>query len=175
MTDYAAMTEDGTLTIARLLPGPVERVWAYIVEPEKRARWIAGGTMEPTVGGAVRWLFDHSNISEQPTPEKYAGAAVAEMSGTVTRCEPPRLIAFTWFEIGQEQPSEVTITLQEEDGKVRLTLVHVRLKGLDTKTSVCAGWHAHLDLLGDLMEGRDVRDFWLHHTALEDEYLGRLT
>jgi len=29
------------------LPGPIERVWEYLTDPDKRARWFAGGPMEP--------------------------------------------------------------------------------------------------------------------------------
>jgi len=28
-----------TMRLERLLPGPVERVWAYLTESEKRAAW----------------------------------------------------------------------------------------------------------------------------------------
>ena len=38
---YAAVTEPATLTIRRLLPAPVERVWAYLTEAELRRRWLA--------------------------------------------------------------------------------------------------------------------------------------
>jgi len=31
------LREDGTFVFERLLPGPIERVWAYLVDGEKRA------------------------------------------------------------------------------------------------------------------------------------------
>jgi uncharacterized protein YndB with AHSA1/START domain len=34
--EYGAITRPGTFRIERLLPGPIERVWAYMTEPEKR-------------------------------------------------------------------------------------------------------------------------------------------
>ena len=34
-----------TLTVERTLPGPIERVWAYLTEPDKRARWLGGGVL----------------------------------------------------------------------------------------------------------------------------------
>ena len=37
MDDHGVVTAPGTLRMERLLPGPIERVWAYITEPEKRA------------------------------------------------------------------------------------------------------------------------------------------
>ena len=39
-----------TLTIARLLPGPIERVWAYLTESDLRRKWLAAGEMDLTLG-----------------------------------------------------------------------------------------------------------------------------
>ena len=38
MSRPVTVVEPGTVKLERLLPGPVERVWAYITEPGKRAR-----------------------------------------------------------------------------------------------------------------------------------------
>src|SRR5688572_29818333 len=35
-----------TVRMERLFPGPVERVWEFLVDPDKRALWLAGGPME---------------------------------------------------------------------------------------------------------------------------------
>ena len=43
---YGALTEPATLTIARRLPGPAERVFAYLTEGELRRTWLAAGDME---------------------------------------------------------------------------------------------------------------------------------
>jgi uncharacterized protein YndB with AHSA1/START domain len=48
------------MRLERLLPGPVERVWAYLTESEKRATWLCGGEFELRVGGRVRLEFDHA-------------------------------------------------------------------------------------------------------------------
>ena len=39
---------------------------------------------------------------------------------------------------------------------------------------VCGGWHTHLDILVDVLEGREPKAFWKTHTALEAEYGKRL-
>ena len=39
-------TEPGTVRLERLLPGPIERVWAYLTESDKRATWFAAGTFD---------------------------------------------------------------------------------------------------------------------------------
>lgn len=46
MNDYGMIIEPGTLRIQRLLPGPIERVWAYLTESDKRATWLAAGAMK---------------------------------------------------------------------------------------------------------------------------------
>src|SRR5262245_18404599 len=30
----------GAISFMRVLPGPIERVWAYLTEPEKRGKWF---------------------------------------------------------------------------------------------------------------------------------------
>ena len=52
MTDFASpsaygvLTEPATLRIERLLPGPIERVWAYLTESDLRRKWLAAGEMQ---------------------------------------------------------------------------------------------------------------------------------
>ena len=43
--DYGTITEAGAIRFERLLPGPIERVWAYLTDPpsagpgSRRGRW----------------------------------------------------------------------------------------------------------------------------------------
>jgi Activator of Hsp90 ATPase homolog 1-like protein len=84
MSEFGVVTEARTLRIRRVLPGPIERVWAYLTESDKRACWLAAGPMELRVGGRVELTFRNSDLSahaESP-PEKYkqyegAGSRVA--------------------------------------------------------------------------------------------------
>ena len=45
MNEYGVLTEPGTVRIQRMLPGPIERVWAYLTNSRSaapgwpRARW----------------------------------------------------------------------------------------------------------------------------------------
>ena len=48
--DYGTQLEDGSLRFVRDLPGPIERVWDYLVDPEKRALWFCGGTSGEKAG-----------------------------------------------------------------------------------------------------------------------------
>ena len=55
-----------------------------------------------------------------------------------------------------------------------LHLEHRRVAEGETRVGIMAGWHAHLDLLLDVLSGRPVRDFRSHHMPLEDVYRRRL-
>ena len=69
---YGVVSAPGTVRIERLLPGPIERVWAYITDSEKRRKWLASGPMELKPGGQVELVFRNSELSRDagPTPEK---------------------------------------------------------------------------------------------------------
>src|SRR5438132_11145149 len=61
---YGELIEPTTLKIQRLLPGPVERIWAYLTDSELRRKWLASGAMEMKVGAPVEliWLNDELNV-----------------------------------------------------------------------------------------------------------------
>ena len=42
----ATLIKPSTIRFERLLPGPVERVWAYLTESKKRATWLAAGEFD---------------------------------------------------------------------------------------------------------------------------------
>lgn len=173
---YATLTAPDTLRIERLLPGPIERVWRYLTEPQLRRQWLADGPMELRVGGEVELQFhnDALTANDEPAPSKYApyGGPIA-MRGRVTACEPPALLAYTWGEADGEA-SEVRFELRERGDQVALTVVHARLRGRDMRIDVASGWHTHLALLIDRLHGREPRGFWRTLRQVEPEYASRL-
>ena len=175
MNDYGVMPEPGTVRFERLLPGPIERVWDYLTDSEKRGTWLASGEMELRVGGRIVHVFRNNDLTENddaPPAEHACYGDEFRMEGRVTACEPPRLLAYTWPESTGED-SEVTYELTPRGDRVLLVLTHRRLAPAD-RLSVLAGWHAHLDILGDRLAGRDPDGFWRNHTRLEAEYERRL-
>jgi uncharacterized protein YndB with AHSA1/START domain len=171
MNDYGTITEAGAIRFERLLPGPIERVWAYLTESDKRGKWLASGALEPRVGGQVELRFRHADLSPQkePVPEKYRqyenGAA---FTAEVTRCEPPRVLSHTWGD-----GSEVTFELAPQGERVLLVLTHRRLSPTDL-LDVSGGWHTHLDILVDNLNDRVPQPFWSTHARLEAEYERRI-
>lgn len=168
-------TEPGTIVFRRLLPGPVDRVWAYLTESDKRGLWLASGEMSLKVGGRVELEFRHADLS--PTadaiPGRHSGDGVS-FTGRITRCEPPRVLAYTWAESWGED-SEVTFELTPQGDAVLLVLTHRRLgKRRDALISVAAGWHTHLGILVDRLNGIEPQPFWTVHSRREAEYARRL-
>lgn len=172
MSHYGERIDETTVRFERLLPGPIERVWQYLTDGDKRASWLCGGEMELRVGGKVEMHFHNASLSSQADidpPEKYRDLPEKmSFGGTMTQCEPPRLLAYTWdFE---DEPSEVCYELQEAGDRVRLVLTHRKLTSHDEIISASGGWHTHLDILEDVLNGREPQAFWKAHTPLEAEY-----
>ena len=171
MNRPSTLVEPGTVKVERLLPGPVERVWAYIVESDKRAKWFAGGEFELRVGGKARLHFDHASLSsDKVPPEKYKnkGAGSPDRDGVITRLEPMRLLAHTMIMGGGD--TEVTYQLEARGKDVLLTIVHRRLPTRDLSIGVMSGWDVHSGILADLLNGVEPRPFWATHTKLEKQY-----
>lgn len=62
---YGTFTSEAEVRFQRLLPGPIETVWEYLTDSEKRGTWLAKGTMELKVGGKVELNFLHSSLSDE--------------------------------------------------------------------------------------------------------------
>jgi uncharacterized protein YndB with AHSA1/START domain len=171
MTDYGVVTEAGTMRLERLLPGSIDRIWAYLTEPEKRARWLAGGPMELRVGGRAKLRFRHADLSAERTPpERFKnGDGGHTLECRILACDQPRLLSYTW---GKDW-GEVTFELTPQGRNVLLVVTHRRLdpKGM---ASVAAGWHAHLGILADRVADREPTGFWTAYLRLEADYEKRL-
>ncbi len=159
----------GEIRIMRTLPGPIERIWQYLTDPEKRRRWFAGGPMELRAGGKMELFFQHKNISPAETPPaehacKHEGGKT--MAGTILRCEPPRVLSYTFGE-----HSDVTFELVPQGEQVLLILTH-RCRGDDLPelNGYASGWHAHLLVLLALLDDATPPPFWATHARLKTEY-----
>jgi uncharacterized protein YndB with AHSA1/START domain len=176
MSDFGTITAPGTIRFERLLPGPIERVWSFLVDSEKRGQWLARGTMEPRADARFELSFHHASLSPNvvPTPERFRSFENGATSQhRVLRAEPPRLLSFTWS-ADAEVPSEVTFELEPEGDKVRLVLTHRRLPSRDEMINTAGGWHAHLAILADKLAGKTPPSFWTVFEGLEEEYRRRL-
>ena len=170
MTDYATATGN-TLRIERRLPGPIERVWAYLVEPEKRALWFVGGAWDLKPGGVAHVVFDHTKLSHEPTPNEWKAMDGATSTGTITRVDAPRLLAYK-TDMGMGEV-EITFALRPDGDDVILTLTQAPVDD-QGKASFGAGWHAFIDILEDRVRGVRPRGFWSNFDRLQKEYATRI-
>lgn len=167
-SDYGTLVTPDTVTLQRLLPGPIERVWRYLTEPELRRTWLAAGDLELAVDGDIELIFRNDEFvdvddpaSPEPTDDRIAGVILA--------CDPPRLLSHTWGD-----GSEVTFTLVPVGDRVQLDVVHRKLPDRASLLGVSSGWHTHLDLLLVQLDGGTPEPFWTKFRRLEAEYARRI-
>ena len=162
---YGVLTEPATLTIERFLPGPVERVWAYLTESDLRRQWLAAGEMEMRVGAPVELVWRNDELTN-PTGERPPGFPEEHrMQSRITELDPPRKLAITWGTTGG-----VSFELDPRGDGVLLTVTHRRLPDRATMLNIGAGWHMHLDILVARVTGEEPEPFWEGWSRLKEEY-----
>lgn len=151
----------------RLLPGPIETVWEYLTDSEKRGLWLASGPMEAKVGGKLTLNFLHSDLSEEKKyPERFKGMENgATGESTITAYDPPRFLSFTW-----SPDSEVSFELIPKGEDVLLILKHYKLTDEGEGIMVSSGWHTHLDILIAKLSQEPVPLFWQTFLEYETAY-----
>ena len=166
---HGVLIEPATLKIQRLLPGPIERVWAYLTQSELRSQWLAAGEMGTTAGSPVELVWRNDELSNPPGARPDGFAAEHRMQTRITEIEPLRKLAIAW-----EGSGDASFELEEKEGDVLLTVIHYRLPDRPTLLMVAAGWHMHLDILAARIGGRDAGPFWQGWSRLRSEYDQRL-
>jgi uncharacterized protein YndB with AHSA1/START domain len=91
------------------------------------------------------------------------------MHGTVVACDPPRLLTFKFGNAG-----EVTFELTPKGKDVLLVLTHRDLSDRKMMVGVSSGWHSHLAILTDVLNGDEPHPFWTTVTRMETEYEKRI-
>jgi uncharacterized protein YndB with AHSA1/START domain len=140
MSDLGETVRVPAARFERLLPGPADRVWAHLTQPDKLKGWFGDdGLIEPREGGAVRLSGGH-------------------IRGVVTQWKPNRRLAYTWnvFSPGDEESpypqSYLTLELEPAGEQVKLTLFHLPvLERFEAQNKM--GWHTFLDILGAALRG----------------------
>ena len=138
----------------RLMPGPLERVWACLTECDKLVAWYGpGGVIERREGGRVEFMDGH-------------------VLGVVTQWRPPTRLAYSWnvFAPGQtksEYPeSYLSFDLAPAGAAVKLTLTHLPvLERFEAQNAM--GWHTYLDMLRARLLGEEIqpRGFYMEKNA----------
>ena len=166
---YGALTEPTTLQIQRLLPGPIERIWAYITESELRRKWLAAGEMEMKVGAMFELVWRNDELTDPPGQRPSGFGDEHRMQSRITELDPPRKLAIAWGGSG-----DVSFELEPKGNKVLLTVTHRRVPDRGTLLLVGAGWHMHLDVLVARTAEENPEPFWDGFSRLRKEYDRRL-
>ena len=166
---YGTLIEPATLKMQRLLPGPIERIWAFLTESEKRRKWLAAGKMELKVGAPFELVWRNDELTDPPGERPAGFGDEHRMQSRITELDPPRKLCFAWKDSG-----DVSIELEAKGKDVLLTLVHRRLPSRSMMLGVSAGWHMHLDVLVARARGEEPAPFWDGIARLRKEYDRRL-
>lgn len=175
MSDYGRLIGPAEIEFRRRIDADIEKVWQFLVDPEKRKLWFCGGSTDDHVGGRIVMEFDHRRLSSSEAPEKYSEEITVTHHAEILEYDPPNRLAFTWFESGGAADSKVEISLSATaDGSTELHLVHTGIVDRELMIGILAGWHGHFDLMAETMSGPRKTDFWINHMELEGEYAGRI-
>ena len=166
---YGVLIEPATLKIQRLLPGPIERVWAYLMDSKLRRKWLAAGEMEMRVGAPFELVWRNDELTNPPGQRPPGFGDEHRMQSRITELDPPRKLAIAW-----EGSGDVSFELEPQGSEVLLTLIHRRLPNRATLLGVGAGWHMHLDVLVARATGKEPPPFWDGLSRLRKEYDQRI-
>lgn len=166
---YGELIEPTTLRIQRHLPGPIERIWAYLTDSDLRRQWLASGAMELQAGAPFEFVWRNDELTDPPGARPEGFGAEHRMECRIVECDPPRRLAITWGQSGG-----VTFELEPAGDRVLLTLTHRRLPDRATLLNVSAGWHAHFDILVARLANARPEPFWDHWRGLKADYDRRL-
>ena len=166
---YCELIEPTTLKIQRLLPGPIERIWAYLTDSELRRKWMAAGDMEMKAGAPFELVWRNDELTDPPGERPAGFGGEHRMQSRITEFDPPRKLSITWNSTG-----DVTFELEAKGKGVLLTVIHRRFPDRATLLKHMAGWHMHLDVLVARASGEEPTPFWDGWSGLMKEYDARL-
>ncbi len=163
--DYGVLTAAATLTLRRRLPGPAERVWAYLTETELRRQWLASGPMVLKAGALFELVWRNDELSESAAERPEGFSEESRATCQITEVDPPRKLRFTWPGVG-----EVSFQLDTVDKDVILTVTHRGTPSKGMTLLLAAGWHMHLEILSARFTGSKPPSFWRGWLHLRREY-----
>jgi uncharacterized protein YndB with AHSA1/START domain len=167
---YGELIEPTTLKIQRRLPGPIERIWAYLTESDLRSKWLAAGQMEMKVGAPFELVWRNDELTNPPGQRPAGFGEEHRMQSRITELDPPRKLVIAWGGSG-----DVSFELEPKGNDVLLTVIHRRLPDRATLLKVGAGWHMHLDTLVARASAKEpATPFWDGWIRLQADYDRRL-
>jgi uncharacterized protein YndB with AHSA1/START domain len=165
---YGSLIEPATFKIQRLLPGTIDRIWAYLTEGNLRQQWLAAGDMDLKVGAEFELVWRNDQLTSPPGQRPAGFPDEQRMQSRITELDPPRRLTFTWG------AGDVTFDLEPKGKDVLLSVTHRRLPDRAMTLMVGAGWHIHLDILAAHIRGSSLEPFWDGWSRLKADYDQRI-
>jgi uncharacterized protein YndB with AHSA1/START domain len=167
--DFGTIKDLAALTIQRMLPGPIDRVWSYLIDSDLRRKWLAAGEMKLHADAPFEFVWRNDELTTPSGKRPEGFAAEQRMQSRIIEVDPPRKLVIAWGADG-----DVSFELSPKGDKVLLTLVHRRPGDRSNALMFGAGWHMHLDILAARMSGGDTEPFWDGWSRLRQEYDRRI-
>ena len=162
MSALATQLDEQTVEFVRILPGPIEKVWSYLADSDKRRQWLGSGILPARVGETFSLHIKHSDYwPGDVAADQRAAMTKAEMQmrHTLLALEPPYRLAYSFQPEGWEETRVEFRLAPEGADKVRLTLTHSKLGDRQHAAAAAHGWQGHLEILARKLEGKALPAF----------------
>jgi len=151
------------LVIERVFDAPREWVWKAWTDPEWMARWWGpGGFTAPVIQIDLRVGGKFLGCMRSPDGKDYWNTGVYREIVAPERLvttdsfadEQGNVVSASYYGMSADFPLEllVTITLEEQGGKTKLTLVHAGMPAGEDRDMARAGWNEMFDKLAALLK-----------------------
>lgn len=167
---FGVLTDPATFTIERLLPGPVDLVWAALTESNLRKHWLAAGEMVLEQGAPFEFVWRNDELSDPPGQHPEGFEEEYRLQSRITEIDAPHRLSITWDDTG-----DVTFEIEPRGRRVLLRVIHQGLTDRATLLAIAAGWHMHLDILVTRAKGLEPEPFWAGWLRLREDYDRRFT
>jgi uncharacterized protein YndB with AHSA1/START domain len=149
------------LVLTRTFKAPIDDVWASITESERTARWFGPWEGEAGPGRTIKVQMVH----EEGKPW---------MDMTVDACEPPRRLAISSGEDGDEYGRWLLeLELTETAGVTELRFTQ-HLASTDAAGEIGPGWEYYLDALAAARDGGTMPVFDDYYPSMKDHFEAQL-
>lgn len=156
-------SNEKTLVITRVFDAPREAVWKALTDPEQMKRWwgpegftVPFSEIDLRVGGKYLSCMRSPDGKDYWNTGTYQEIVPMErliMSDSFSD-EKGNVVPATYYGMNPEFPLTMTInvTLEEEDGKTKMTLRHESMPEGDDLKGATQSWNQSLDKLDAILE-----------------------
>ena len=142
------MSETYSLTVERVIPGPIEEVFDAWLDPASIKQWMKPGpmtlsdvTIDPVVGGKYALMFAGEG---QLIPHE----------GEYREITRPHRLVFTWKSAGAGDTVVTVAFARVADRTTKVTLTHEQFVSEGARDGHRNGWGGILETLGQTIEAR---------------------